>query len=289
MTENNTKDSISVLIQDMTNHPHCRSHGPALLFSRRIPGQPVQQFFACSAVRDRNACPIMYDQKALPTNEELMRAHMSRTNQQISIRQEVIYFIYLVILVFLINNTFIRLIYFFFNNIQIEESTNRICGYCAKCQSLFGYSSLSKHADHEGFQSDLSKEELQIPTRWLRPLNNDSKEAQYFFSDTTLNCLAGIFISNNFRKIICVGAPRLYEYLSSHIERLKINTILLDLDDRLELFYDPKEYFRYNMFNNHFLDGQHRSAAFKEFLTVNRYIDLALHKLQSQANVLVFF
>lgn len=63
----------------------------------------------------------------------------------------------------------------------------------------------------------------------------------------------------------------MYEYLNSNIERLKINTILLDLDDRLEPLYDPTQYFRYNMFNNHFLDGQHRSAAFKEFLSVERF------------------
>lgn len=183
------KDSTSVVIEDLNNHPNCRSHGPALLLSRGIQGQPGQQFFACSAVRDRNACPIVYDHKVLPTNDELLLAYKSRTNRQIAIRQEVIAFLLqLVILVLLFLNIF-----------QIEESTNRIFGYCAKCQSLVGYSNLSKHADHEGFQSDLTKQELKTPTRWLRPLDNDSKEAQYFFSDTTLNCLADIFISNNFR------------------------------------------------------------------------------------------
>lgn len=79
----------------------------------------------------------------------------------------------------------------------------------------------------------------------------------------------------------------MYEYLKSNIERLKINTVLLDLDDRLEQFYDPTEYFRYNMFNNHFLDGQHRTKAFKEFLTIDGYlIELAI---QLQDNVLFVF
>lgn len=84
MSKSNTSDSLSVIVQDMTNHPICRSHGPALLFSRG-----TQEFFACSAVRNQNACPIVFD-KVLPTNDELIQAHKSRTDRQILIRQEVI-------------------------------------------------------------------------------------------------------------------------------------------------------------------------------------------------------
>lgn len=98
MRENNPKDTMSVVIQqDVTDHPNCRSHGPALLFSRGIQGQKAQQFFACSAVRDRNACPIVYDHKALLNDEELIQAYESRTNRQISIRQEVMAFFFTVL------------------------------------------------------------------------------------------------------------------------------------------------------------------------------------------------
>lgn len=68
-----------------------------------------------------------------------------------------------------------------------------------------------------------------------------------------------------FRKVICIGAPRLHEYLRYNRDRLSIASVLLDLDHRLEQFFDRKELFMFNMFNHHFMDGDSRHKEFEEF------------------------
>lgn len=45
---------INVITEDLEDHPHC-AHGPTLLFSRLVSGQP-RNFFACSACRDHKDC-----------------------------------------------------------------------------------------------------------------------------------------------------------------------------------------------------------------------------------------
>lgn len=45
---------VQVVKGDLQKHPTC-PHGPTLLFSRLIDGQP-KNFFACSACRDRKDC-----------------------------------------------------------------------------------------------------------------------------------------------------------------------------------------------------------------------------------------
>lgn len=68
------------------------------------------------------------------------------------------------------------------------------------------------------------------------------------------------------RKVICVGAPRLHEYLRFHRDRLDIASVLLDLDHRLEQFFGRDELFMFNMFNHHFMDGILRETEFEDFL-----------------------
>lgn len=52
---------------NLSSHPHCQSHGPALLFQQLIDtspspvSEPVVKFFACSAIRDKNVCKIMFN------------------------------------------------------------------------------------------------------------------------------------------------------------------------------------------------------------------------------------
>lgn len=65
----------------------------------------------------------------------------------------------------------------------------------------------------------------------------------------------------NFSKIICVGAPRLHEYVRGRPE-LQIQSILLDFDSRFYSFYSHVEFTRFNMFNNHFFDDRDSFDAF---------------------------
>lgn len=71
-------------------------------------------------------------------------------------------------------------------------------------------------------------------------------------------------------KVICIGAPRLHEYLKNSFGSIGIRSVLLDFDRRFYAFRSVRaphrDYFRYNMFNNHFFDGQEAVEEFEQFL-----------------------
>lgn len=72
--------------------------------------------------------------------------------------------------------------------------------------------------------------------------------------------------------MICIGAPRLHEYLKNAFKTSGIQSILLDFDHRFHAFRSSqatrRDYFHYNMFNNHFFDGQEAIAEFDQFLSL---------------------
>lgn len=69
-----------------------------------------------------------------------------------------------------------------------------------------------------------------------------------------------------FRNVICIGAPRIYEFIKSYCSNLR--TILLDFDKRFHNFFGPSDFCWYNLFNNHFYfeDGK---KAFLKFLQLD--------------------
>lgn len=121
---------------------------------------------------------------------------------------------------------------------------------------------LDSHTNHE-IMCNLTEDVLRQPTRLLTPLTNDSTEAQYFFSDDTLLCIKGIIEQLRITKIVCLGVPRLHEYL---VTKTAIKSLLLDIDDRFQWFYDESCFLRYNMFNHHFYGGTAAKNIFISFL-----------------------
>lgn len=72
---------------------------------------------------------------------------------------------------------------------------------------------------------------------------------------------------------MCIGAPRLHEYLKFYRAKLHIESILLDLDTRFYWFFNrngngngANDYFHYNMFNNYFFAGAQAEVEFGQFL-----------------------
>lgn len=71
-----TSENLRVIIRALDAHPACE-HGPALLFERRS-GDKCQQFYACSAYRDKKDCqlyipvdaaqPVTYNRDILTEN-----------------------------------------------------------------------------------------------------------------------------------------------------------------------------------------------------------------------------
>ncbi|XP_058838147.1 rRNA N6-adenosine-methyltransferase ZCCHC4 isoform X1 [Topomyia yanbarensis] len=141
--------------------------------------------------------------------------------------------------------------------------------FCIKCQHLFLKTNLQDHKNHKT-QNNLTEEVLREPTRFLAPLSVDGSEAQYFFADSTLHCINGIFKQLKITKVVCLGAPRLHEYL---LTRTNIDSLLLDIDNRFAWFYDKTCFLQYNMFNNYFFDGMSAQNIFIHFLSNARSKD----------------
>lgn len=71
-----------------------------------------------------------------------------------------------------------------------------------------------------------------------------------------------------FSKIICIGAPRLHEYLKGQYTSLHMKSILLDLDQRFYSFFNRNgcvDFFHYNMMNNYFFGGELAKHEFQQF------------------------
>lgn len=96
------------------------------------------------------------------------------------------------------------------------------------------------------------------PTLNLTALSQDKVNAQYFFDEAALNFLANQCEHIGASKVICVGAPRLHFHL-----RHKLQSFLLDLDERFAEYLGPEEFCLYNMCNNHFFYDR---TPFEQFL-----------------------
>ncbi|CAH8515797.1 unnamed protein product [Heterobilharzia americana] len=131
--------------------------------------------------------------------------------------------------------------------------------YCFTCDCLFSISvGKKKHRKHE-YTKNFSKNLLSMPSYLLKPLENSKAHAQYFFSLDCLNRLYSIIYKLSVNYIICIGSPRLHDFIQLQcIHRgQSMNSYLLDIDFRLTSFYRPCNNFsRYNMVNGFFFSPQ---------------------------------
>lgn len=116
--------------------------------------------------------------------------------------------------------------------------------YCFTCEKI---NSLQCHDNSKIIDVDF----LEQPSLYLSQLNDDKLNAQYFFDDTTLKFFVSIFDKLQFSNIICLGSPRLHDFIRIH---KKMSSMLLDIDDRFQSFY-PEYFCHYNMFNHTFFNG----------------------------------
>lgn len=133
--------------------------------------------------------------------------------------------------------------------------------YCKPCGIFI--KSIESHEAHAVVRS-VSDEFLNEPSIYLQQLDNDKINAQYFFDESTLGFLCSIFEGLKLIKIVCMGAPRLHEYIKARKPNMK--SILLDIDSRFKSFNDNEHFVRYNMFNDYFFDGPENKLKLIEFL-----------------------
>lgn len=140
--------------------------------------------------------------------------------------------------------------------------------YCLTCNE---FSRSIKHHETHSFKT-ITSDFLKQPSLFLPQLDNDKVNAQYFFDETSLTFLASIFESLGLNKIICIGTPRLHDFLRNHDEKFK--PFLMDIDERYKPFY-PDEFCHYNMFNHYFFNGCDDEKRLEKFIQLDSADDNA--------------
>jgi len=219
------KESVEVILNDLTTNPKCPKHGPTVLFASKH-----QKYYSCSGDRSKDCFFIDYDQferikdKVIPVND-------IKTSQEEGIIEEY--------------------------DLRKDPVDKRL--FCITCDDFIA-NSQNSHRSHK--IKKVSDEDLQNPSLFLPQLNNDKINAQYFFDNSTLNFIDSIFDGLQLDHIICIGAPRLHDYIRNRGNK---KSLLLDIDKRFQPFY-PEEFCHYNMFNNYLFNGKKDEDKLELFL-----------------------
>ncbi|KAM9330372.1 rRNA N(6)-adenosine-methyltransferase ZCCHC4 [Gastrophryne carolinensis] len=226
--------------------PHC-PHGPTLLFVKSGQGkEDSRRFYACSACRDRKDCQFFQwaDEKVsearLQAREEYNRScQPPLTHDQYTKRFQ----------------EFIRL--------PLAKRK-----FCQNCQQLLLENEWQEHSGHH-IKGDVSASLLKRPSQLLHPLENKKSNAQYLFADRSCSFLLETISRLGYTRVLCVGTPRLHEWIRSQASescQSKVKSLLLDIDFRYSQFYNKDEFCHYNMFNHHFFSGKAPLSVCQQFL-----------------------
>ncbi|XP_036900725.1 rRNA N6-adenosine-methyltransferase ZCCHC4 isoform X3 [Sturnira hondurensis] len=226
-----------VLLSDpATAAPLC-PHGPTLLFAKVSHGkEETRRFYACSACRDRKDCDFFQweDEKLSGARLAAREARNRRCQPPLSRTQCVERYLQFV---------------------ELPASQRK---FCRQCQQLLLPNDWGEHQEHQ-VVGDISVAQLKRPSRLLSPLENKKTNAQYLFADRSCQFLVDLLSTLGFRRVLCVGTPRLHELIrlkASGDEKSNIKSLLLDIDYRYSQFYMEDSFCHYNMFNHHFFDGK---------------------------------
>ncbi|XP_012864647.1 PREDICTED: zinc finger CCHC domain-containing protein 4 isoform X2 [Dipodomys ordii] len=212
-------------------------HGPTLLFVKVNQGkEETRRFYACSACRDRKDCSFFQweDEKLSEARLAAREAYNQSCQPPLSRIQCVE-----------------RLLRF----VQLPLPQRK---FCRRCQQLLLPDDWGEHGEHE-LLGEVSMAQLQRPSQLLHPLENKKTNAQYLFADRTCHFLVHLLSTLGFRRVLCVGTPRLHELIrltAADDKKYDIKSLLLDIDSRYSQFYMEDSFCHYNMFNHHFFDGK---------------------------------
>ncbi|XP_004579226.2 rRNA N6-adenosine-methyltransferase ZCCHC4 isoform X1 [Ochotona princeps] len=222
-------------------------HGPTLLFVKVIQGkEETRRFYACSACRDRKDCNFFQweDEKLSPARLAAREAHHRRFLPPLSRTQCV--------------DRYLKFI-----ALPLTERK-----FCQSCQQLLLLEDWDKHREHQVL-GDISVSQLRRPSRLLYPLENKKTNAQYLFAERSCQFLVDLLSTLGFRRVLCVGTPRLHELIrltASSDNKSNMKSLLLDIDFRYSQFYMEDSFCHYNMFNHHFFDGKAALEVCRAFL-----------------------
>ncbi|XP_056411797.1 rRNA N6-adenosine-methyltransferase ZCCHC4 isoform X2 [Hyla sarda] len=241
-------EGIQVLLSDQSREhaPHC-PHGPTLLFVKTSKGKEHgRRFYACSACRDRKDCRFFQwaDEKVSQARLLAREEHNRSCQPPITHQQYVARF-----------QEFIAL--------PLAKRK-----FCRECQLLLLEGDWPEHPGHH-LLGDVSLSQMKRPSQLLVPLKNKKSNAQYLFTDRSCTFFLDTIISLGFTRVLCVGTPRLHEWIrfkSLENSNPKVKSFLLDIDFRYSQFYGQDEFCHYNMFNHHFFGGEAARSICQKFL-----------------------
>ncbi|KAM9836824.1 rRNA N(6)-adenosine-methyltransferase ZCCHC4 [Aulostomus maculatus] len=237
---------VEVVLEAVKPAPSC-PHGPTLLFERTCHGGVKgRRFYACSACRDRKDCNFFqWEDDKVSEARLLARKAENKLKRSPFIQQQY--------------STRFRK----FASVPLHERR-----FCQDCQILLLPGELTAHTTHR--YTAITTAQLKRPSMLLRPLDNKKSNAQYLFTDRTSHFLLDTLAALGYRKVLCVGTPRLQELIKSRNLEQKnapMTSLLLDIDTRYGQFYSQDEFCHYNMFNHHFFNGEASSGVLQTFLS----------------------
>ncbi|XP_043918099.1 rRNA N6-adenosine-methyltransferase ZCCHC4 [Protopterus annectens] len=231
--------------------PKC-PHGPTLLFTKICRGEehePGRRFYACSACRDRKDCNFFqWEEEKVSESRHLAREEYNKSRMPPFTHAE-----------------YRRRCH------QYRELPLHKRKFCQDCQLLLLPSEWDVHCGHR-VCGDIALTALRRPSQLLHPLKNKKSNAQYLFADRTCQFLLEVIIRLGFRRVLCVGTPRLHELIVSRASEGKepcVRSLLLDIDFRYSQFYSEDEFVHYNMFNHYFFGGEAAREVCATFLHQN--------------------
>uniref|UniRef100_T1IIY1 CTCHY-type domain-containing protein n=1 Tax=Strigamia maritima TaxID=126957 RepID=T1IIY1_STRMM len=234
---------VDVIIKDVSSHPKCPHGSPTLLFERYTEKKTgSQKYFACSANRERKFCPFFQLADVNKKYVSNKRVNPDTIDVQLIKSHEKIYS--------------------GFKKLKKLNQSDR--SYCHDCSCFVLSSELKNHKGHNIVNS-LSAEVLSKPTNLLKPLTNSGSEAQFLFTAKVVQFLINTTKNLNFTHVLCVGCPRIHEFIVNHPET-KLNSLLLDIDARYEHFYGSTQFCHYNLFNHYFFRGDNSKDVYRNFM-----------------------
>jgi len=218
----------AVLDVKNVDYPFC-SHGPTLLFERFFKEKEPRRFFACSASRDRKECSFFqWEDDKVTAGKILLQ---EETKKKLFKKKKAV--------------------------VQLQEGDN----WCFDCSS--GYP--SENTAHQGHATKmLTGDDVKLPTQFLIPSESKKAKAQYFFNDDTCQFFLTTIKRMQYKNILCIGTPRLFELLRNTTDA---SVILLDIDTRFENFFSSEEFLHYNIYTHFFFDKGRREKTLQSFIS----------------------
>uniref|UniRef100_A0A673B9E8 GRF-type domain-containing protein n=1 Tax=Sphaeramia orbicularis TaxID=375764 RepID=A0A673B9E8_9TELE len=238
---------IEVILPDGDKKAPCCPHGPTLLFEKvDKAGEKGRRFYACSACRDRKDCNFFQWEDEKVSEARLLAREAENQSKRPPFTQEEYC------------TRFLK-----FASLPLDAKK-----FCQDCQILLLPEEHEAHSSHRS--TAVTTAQLRRPSVLLRPLDNKKSNAQYLFTDRSSHFLLDTLAALGYRKVLCVGTPRLQELIKlRNLEKKDdpMRSLLLDIDFRYAQFYSQDEFCHYNMFNHHFFDGEASRGVLQTFLS----------------------